>query len=144
MQYPLTVGGAYSKTACFVFDTYNQADADAYCKADGMVLLDIDSLEIQSELFAFLEPQMTGYQVAFRVDGIRESDVGNWYYYSYGKTLAFSGLDWLTTSDTLTGDDTMVITNMAYPMAKVIQTFKVDGLDKSLLFPIICEYKAPQ
>lgn len=105
-----------------------------------MKLFVIDTASTQSALFTYLEPKYPEFDVYFRVDGIRDETDGNWYYYSYGKSSAFTGLDWLMTVDTLTGWNTLVVTNMAYPMDKIIPTYKVDGLDPTMLFPFICEY----
>lgn len=106
-----------------------------------MKLFVIDSANTQTALFKYLFPTYSSVDTIFRVDGTRDETDGNWYYYSYGKTSAFAGLDWLLTPDTYTGWTTMVVTNLAYPMEKVIPTFKVDGLDVNLLLPFICEYK---
>lgn len=142
LSYPVSdTAGNYLKTACFVFSLFNQADADAYCKAEGMKLFQIDSLAVQTSLFAFLEPQLEGYDVMFRVDGIRDPSDDSWYYYNNGKAPAFNGLDWLQGPDVLAGFDTMMITNMQYPQSKLIQTFKVDGIPASLAINVLCEYQ---
>lgn len=134
----------YIKTMC-ISGMYTQSDADAYCKANNMVLFQIDSDNTQQALFAFLTSAVS-QDAVFRVDGIRDEatatgGTGNWYYYSYGKADAFAGLDWLVGADTLDGLNTMVVTNMAFPLSKAIPTWKVDGLEPTYEFNIICEYK---
>lgn len=142
LSHPLIgASGNYMKTACFVFGEFSQADADAYCKAGGMKLFQIDSLELQSVLFAYMEPQLEGYDFMIRVDGLRDTTDNKWYYYSNGKAPAFGGLEWINGPDVLTGFDSMMITNMQYPQSKIIQTFKVDGISAELQIPIACEYQ---
>lgn len=101
----------------------------------------IDSSAIQKALFDSLYPLFLYSPAYFRVDGIRDETNGNWYY-NNGQTLAFSGLEWLISSDTAPGFNTLVVTNMAEPMVKVIPTMKVDGFEaNSYIDPFfICEY----
>lgn len=133
--------GVYLKTACFEFNTVIQSDANAYCTSNRMRLFVIDSAATQNSLFAFLKPQMSGFAVAFRVDGIRDTTDSNWYYFSYGKAPAFAGLSWLQTSATPTGMDNLVVTNTIYPQLTVTQDFYCDGIDVPSLLPFICEFK---
>jgi hypothetical protein len=131
---------AYLKTACIVAKPLSQADADAYCKARGMVLFVISDSYIQTSIFDILAQLVGQNPAVFRVDGKRDEPNGDWNNYSYGKQLAFGGLDWLQTYDTLTGSGTMIIENIAYPLMKQILTWKVDGVDPDTPFPFICEF----
>lgn len=106
-----------------------------------MKLFVIDSDITQIALFKALYPKYLTVDAVFTVDGTRDIPTGNWYSYSYGQVASFAGLNWLINSDTYTGWTTMVVTNLAWPMPKAIPTFKVDGLDATLTFPFICEYK---
>lgn len=122
-----------------------QPEADAYCKALGGngLLFQIDSDDTQDSIFSILDVSLgqQGYQYAFRVDGLRDTADNQWYYYDFGKAPAFAGLKWYMTSDTLVGFDSLVITNMAWPAAKVVQSPAVDGvqneLDKVL---VLCQF----
>lgn len=105
-----------------------------------MTLFTIDSAKIQTALFETLYPLYQNVDAVFRVDGTKTEPGGIWYSYSNGKVPVFAGLDWLINSDTYTGWTTMVVTNMAYPMPKTVPTFKVDGLDATILFPFICQF----
>lgn len=141
MKVPLSVSGTYKKTACLIVTVYNQVDANNYCIAQGMKLFVIDTGAIQTGLTNQLTNIIGSNDYVFRIDGLRNEAGDNlWYYYAYGKTLAYAGLNWLTSSDTLTGMNSLVITNMAYPMAKYNATFKIDGLDAKTAFNVICEY----
>lgn len=102
----------------------------------------INSNETQQALFAGITNMLGTGDYVIRVDGVRdETGGGNWYYYTYGKTLAYAGLDWLIGSDTYDGQSSMIVTNMAYPMSKFIKTPKIDGIEPDQLFPFACEYK---
>lgn len=127
--------GAYIKSACLVELLFGQADAKNYCERKGMKLFTIDSAETQTSLLDYLQPNFSSIEIYFRVDGIKDETDGKWYYYSNGKTLAFSGLDWLVSADTLSGRNTMVVTN-----TKIDWIMKVDGVDASSEFPFICEF----
>lgn len=122
---------------------HTQAEADAYCKADRMVLFQIDSATTQSAIFQVLNDLLTsgGWDYAFRVDGLRDLTDKNWYYYSYGKAPAFAGLKWYQTSDTIDTHDSLVITNMAYPSTKIIQSEAVDGVPMGDKLNVLCEWK---
>lgn len=113
----MDITGGPLKTACLITGTYTQADADSYCRSNNMVLFQIDSDNTQTQLFSFLETNLAGSNFVFRVDGLRD-EVGdnNWYYYSYGKAPAFSGLQWILSSDTKQGLNSLIVTNMARQM----------------------------
>lgn len=133
--------GSYLKTACLVLELHDQPSAEEACIAYGMKLFQIDSTAVQTALFGWLEPLLSQYLVSARVDGKREADQA-WYYYSYGRAPAFSGLDWLVDSDTFDGYDTMVATNQAFPAMKVIPTFKVDAVLEAEELTVLCEFKS--
>lgn len=119
-----------------------QDQANAYCKAGMMQLFQIDSATTQTAIFYVLNQLLTQsyYNYAIRVDGLRDTTSGLWYYYSYGKTAAFAGLKWYQKSDTLTTYDSLVITNMAYPSSKVVPSEAVDGVPLGDLLPALCEW----
>lgn len=129
---------------CLVFDQKDQAGAAAGCKAGYMYLFQIDSDIVQTTLFAFLDQALSagGYNFMFRVDGVRDATDKNWYYYSKGtKTPAFAGLKWYISSDTLDGFDSLVVTNLAYPVQKAIAKTAADGVQSNDPSPLyICEY----
>jgi hypothetical protein len=102
----------------------NHADASAGCTAGYMYLFQIDSAEVHTFILMIIEQifSANGFPAMFRVDGVRDTSDNKWYYYSKGsKTPAYAGLKWLVSSDTLTGSDTMIATNMAYPVIKVFR-----------------------
>lgn len=143
---PLADDNGYIKNACFVFIEMTQSQAEAYCKAGGMTLFQIDSAETQAALFKYLQEQLPTTPAVFRVDGLRDEPDGEWFYYANGKEPAFDGLDWLdpvTKEDTLDGQNSLVVENMAYPMQKYSMTFKVDGLEPSIPFLVICQFTDP-
>lgn len=119
-----------------------QAEADSYCRAGQMQLFQIDSATTQTAIFQVMYDLLTsgGYNYAFRVDGMRDTTDLKWYYYSYGKAAAFAGLKWYTTSDTIATHDSLVITNMAYPSTKVIQSEAVDGVPLGDKIFVLCEW----
>lgn len=53
-----------------------------------------------------------GSDMVFRIDGLKDEASNSWFYYSYGQSPAFSGLDWLINADTLTGLNSLVVSNM--------------------------------
>jgi len=137
--------GKLLKNVCLVFDPpQDQPGADAGCKAGYMYLLQIDSADLQTMLFAILDQALgaSGVPFAFRVDGLRDSTDKKWYYYSKGaKVPAFAGLKWYMTSDTLDGSDSLILTNLAYPVQKGLMTSAIDGIplsENSVMY--ICEY----
>lgn len=110
-----------------------------------MKLFVIESAEWQAGLFSILNEVAQDTAVVLRVDGLKdESGDNNWYYYSNGKQPAFDGLDWLTTSETMAGYDSLTVTNMAFPMEEVLPQFKVDGLPSDYLFYVVCEFTPVQ
>lgn len=134
--------GKYVKTACVVTQTYTQSDALTYCTTRGMKLFVVNSTYIQTKLFSMLGKLAQRVPVAFRVDGLRnEAGDNKWYFRSYGKILAFSGLSWLMSNDTLPGYNTLVVSNTASSMKKVRPTFKVDGWKPNYLLNVLCEFK---
>lgn len=138
---PLSVSGTYVKTACFIQLVGNQVDANNYCIGNGMKLFVVNSAAIQTAVFAALLAGFGPNPVVLRADGLRDEAGDNkWYFYANGKTPAFTGLSWLTSNDTLPGLNSLVITNMAYPMQKYNPTFKIDGLDSVTAFNVLCEY----
>lgn len=139
---PLSVSGTYLKTACVIISPeLNQSDANNYCISQGMKLFVIDTAATQKILQNALLQVLSGPWV-LRIEGLRDEKGDNKWYYSspVGKTPAFAGLDWITSADTLTGLNTLVITNMAYPMMKYLPYLKIDGLSPTDLFNTICEY----
>jgi hypothetical protein len=140
--------GAFIKNVCMMTTSMTQPEADAACKAGStagkqMLLFQIDSDDTQNSIFAVLDTNLgkNGYNYAFRVDGLRDTADGNWYYYDFGQAPAFAGLKWYFTSDTLTGYDSLVITNMAWPANKLVQSPAVDGIQNELdLVPVLCQY----
>lgn len=129
---------------CMVFDQKDQAGADAACKAGYMYLFQIDSDAVQTELFSLLDQILSagGLNFMFRVDGVRDTTDKKWYYYSKGtKTPAFAGIKWYVSSDTLDGFDSMVVTNLAYPVQKAIANTAVDAVQNNDPTPLyLCEY----
>lgn len=91
----MTPGGTYIKSVCFLGNPgYSQAGAYKSCEGYGMKLFVIDSTDAQKELFKYSSILFgNGNWVIIWVDGVKEAD-GKWYYYSYGKTPAWSGLAW--------------------------------------------------
>ena len=138
IEFPFTAG---TKSVCIVAQDMNQADADKYCKSGGMKLLQIDSAATQTSIIALLNTNFQGQQYYFRVDGLRdESGDNQWYYYNNGKAPAFVGLDWYVSYDTLLGRSSLAVTNSAYPMNKLIPSYKIDGVDPVAIYPCICEF----
>lgn len=132
----------YMKSACLISDNLSEAQAAQYCLDKGMHFFVIDSNKTQQALETAVTKLMGSADYVIRVDGVRdETGDGNWYYYTYGKTSAYTGLDWLIGPDTYDGQSTMILTNMAYPMSKFIKTPKIDGIEPDLVFPFACEYK---
>lgn len=143
VPFPLTdASGTTIKNLCIVLLGMTQSDANTYCTAGYMVLFQINNAATQTALFTFLDQifSASGYSFAFRVDGLRDTTDKNWYYFSYGKAPAFSGLSWYMGSDTLDGLNSLVATNMAYPVQKALPSTLADGVSSSETLPVLCEY----
>jgi hypothetical protein len=151
IPFPLmsTSSGAFIKNVCLIGIAKTQSEADAACKAGStagteMKLFQIDSDDTQTAIFAVLEANLgsQGYNYAFRVDGLRDTSDGQWYYHNSGSPEpAFSNLKWYMTSDTLEGFDSLAITNMAWPASKVVPSVAVDGIQSDNdLVPVLCQY----
>jgi hypothetical protein len=138
-KFSLFDGTTYIKTACFVEEPSSQASALAYCESNSMKLFIIDTDVVQNVLFYHVEPTYQSSNKIFRVDGVRDSGDGNWYY-SSGQTPALATLKWLISSDTYETYDYMMISNTGWPMTKLSPTFSVDGVDSETPFPFICEF----
>lgn len=97
----------------------------------------IDSAPVQTSLFKDLNARFPVNPKVYRVDGVKTNEV--WLY--DGNVPAFAGLDWLIDADTLDPYNYMMVSNMAWPMMKIIPNFKVDGVDNVTPFDFICEFK---
>ena len=134
-----SASGVYAKTACVVNMTHTQSQAVSYCESNSMKLFQITDATTQNQIVTSMQT-IYGASITFRMDGLRDTSDGNWYYNSYGKTPVFSGLWWLTNSNTFAGSDSLTIGNMAYPNIKFRLTFRMDGVRPNIPLPIVCEY----
>lgn len=107
-----------------------------------MKLFVIDSDEVQTSFFAFVLSMFgigssTSNNVQ-RIDGMRDSPYGDWFYYSYGtKTPAFTGLDWggPTGSNTSATKSCLIATNF-------YGQIHVDGMSCAGTRRFACEFKS--
>lgn len=143
--------GAFIKNVCMKLQYATQAEADALCRAGStagkqMLLFQIDSDDTQTSILNVMDASLgsKGYVYAFRVDGLRDTNDNQWYYYNSGSaTPALATLKWYTTSDTLTGHDSMVITNMAWPAYKTVPSAAIDGIpndENNDPVLVLCQY----
>jgi len=127
------------KTACVVLDRYTQTKAVQYCKKFGLNLFQIDSEKTQKALAKYFTRELSFLPLLLRIDGLRDEVDGKWYFYNNGKQPAFEGLNWMFTNDTLTGDNSLVVTNFAYPFLKYKPSVRIDGMSASEKLYVLCE-----
>lgn len=136
--------GKLYKNLCIVLVPADQPTAMSGCAAGYMHLLQIDSDFVQTFILALMDQVFSGsgYPYLARVDGVRDPADKKWYYSSKGtKVEAWAGLKWLVNSDTFTGYDTLVVTNLAYPVNKAFMKSAIDGVpsnEGNSLY--LCEY----
>lgn len=133
--------GAFLRNICIVFDKLGQSEASDGCKAKNMMLLKIDSSEVQDALFDFGQRNFGSRKWVARVDGLRNTADGKWYY-DDGTTPAFSGLKWLKSANTPAGDDSLVVANINWRKSgKKLDNPVIDGIPTSEnQYPYICQF----
>lgn len=114
------------------------SQATAACKAKDMKLFQIDGVEIQDAVLAF-PPKIYGKSWALRVDGLRNTTDGNWYY-DDGKIPAFSGLKWVQSANTPAGHDSLFIGPYNYPDTTILSRGYVDGFPFSRPHYPLCQF----
>lgn len=93
----MTKAGAYIKSVCFISSNLPHADTYAACASTGMKLFVIDSTITQNEIFRLAKVVYgVGNWDIIQVDGVKEGS--DWFYYSYGKSPAWTGLKWQTSA----------------------------------------------
>ena len=108
----------------------------------GLYLFQVDSSETQNALFNTLR-QNENAPSTLRIDGLRnEAGDNNWYYYDFGKTPAFSGLAWLSSSNTAPEYCSLVTTNNYRNRGKKPPSYKIDGLQNSTEVAVLCQYES--
>lgn len=89
--------GKYIKSVCVLDPGFDHPGSYKACESTGMKLYVIDSTDTQNEIFRIVKLLFgTGGWHIIWVDGIK--DATGWFYYSYGKKAAWTGLKWQTSA----------------------------------------------
>lgn len=124
--------GSYLKSFCWLKDNGNHSQAYDHCSYYGMKLMVIDSPSLQTQISDGLLkwwPQ-SGTNNPW-IDGVKDVN-GNWYFYSYKKTLVPAGLSWWNSAAGDTG---------CLRAFNPDSSYKLRGADCASVTNILCEFQ---
>lgn len=144
VEYPIPLVDDYNKTVkelCLIAKPASYASAFSYCKSRQMSLLKLENLDTQKVLQNFLLDALgDGGNMAFRIDGLWVNNA--WKSENGAGATLSADLKWWKGSTAWCGGNSAVITNVAWPMMKLLPgKMYLDGLSKDMQLYYFCEYK---